>query len=410
VHLDRSESLVLVDWQAKTTPDHTLAGAEIHNNGAFLLARPDADEMINEVIIEYAYRVERWKTRKHSLAWSAWNNNTDVDSWCDWVNGPLSYLQFSLPTVNLVRSAMEGGSWFVPNGISYDTHPATAANLCGIQGWVWIVPEGQLEFALSAGAEGYRAWSQPVRETYTLTVQAVAAQALYGATVTDRKTGSMDVDSDPAWPPQKAQPQPGWSLDVIGDRYEDQDDETSRSNDLDAGYQWASWRIRGSQRATSVTVRTDLRPDILLAHTVQIDSYGLQAKGKARRLRYVLDAAPYLDLTIALSRGGGGATDTWNTPARPDTSDPGYPAPPATTTLPTHVGSISGAPAPPDPDDRIGWITNVGPSNAAPGAEVYSAVFRAQWPEVEDAAAEERLEDVPSTWELAVTQDLLTIA
>lgn len=409
VHLYRGGTLALVDWLAKGTSDVVLQGDDIHNQGAFRLSRADADETINRVVIEYGYRVERWKTRTHTLAWDAWNNNTPIDSWCDWVIGALTAYQFNLPTVNLVRSTMEGASWFVANGISYTTHPASGSNLCGTQGWVWINSDGTLETALTAAAEGYRAWGQPITEIYTLTVDAANSQSHYGATVTDRKTGSLDVESDSTWPPQNAQPQPGWSVDAIGDSYEDQQDENARTNDLQAGYQWAGWRIRGAHRATSLLVRMDIDPNMSLSITASVTSYGLHAKGKIRRLLFVLDAAPYLDITLAISRGSGGTTDAWAVPSRPDTTDPGYPAPPATTTLQTHVGWFTGAPPIPVPDDRLGWVTNVGEPHSDPGADRYDLEFRAEWPAVEDEAAQERTESALSSWELWVPQDTLDI-
>jgi hypothetical protein len=72
------------------------------------------------------------------------------------------------------------------------------------------------------------------------------------------------------------------------------------------------------------------------------------------------------------------------------------------------VGWFSGSPPIPDPDERLGWITNVGPFNGGAG-DYYSKEFRAQWPEVEDEAAEEREESPSSQWSVAVPHDLLTM-
>lgn len=411
VHLDRAGALVQIPWAAKDTPDHALNGDDIHNAGAFSLIRPDADQLTNRIDLEYDYRVQRWKVRQHALSWSAWRNNVSMPDWCTWAVGPATGKHFWMPTVSLVRNTMSGGSWSTPGGVAYSTHPQSGANYCGAT-WVWIRWENSEEYALTASSTGYRALTQSVWEQYRLTVTASAAQALYGATVTQRRSGSTDAPAGDEWPPAQAQSKPGWAVDAIGDSYEDQADETTRANDLQAGYQWAARTIRGANRQTNLIVRTDLRPDISLADTVSVDAYGLVATGsKVSRLRYVLSAAPYLELTLAVSRGGGGTTTPWSVPSRPDTTDPGYPAPPSNQSYNTYVGGWDGAEAAPVPDTRLGWVVNL-KSNVTDydsNAEQYTDAFRIQWPEIEDEAAQELEKTVPSTWDLAVDQDGLTI-
>jgi len=405
VHIDRTGSLVLVDWAAKVGADHLLDGDDVHNAGAFRFDRPDADELINQVIVQYQYRVQRFKVRAHSISWSAWSNNTDIDSWCDWAIGPLTQYQFFLPNREVVEGPLTGGTWHVPGPISFTGHPESGSNYCGVNGWVWVNEDSQS--VTYAGSTGYRAFTQSIWETYTLTFSATNAQTLYGETVTENRSAARDVDSDPSWPPDKAVPQDGWSTDAIGDAFEDQDDETARANDLNTIYYYARARIRGAQRAHLLTVRTDLRPDISLADTVQVNVYGLDATGKVRRLRYVLAAAPFCDVTIAISRGNGGTTDEWAVPNRPDTA-PTHDAPASSQSLITYVGNWSGADAAPDPDTRLGWITNVF-ATAADGTNEYIKAFRVEWPEVETEAVDEVEASATGSWEVAVNHDSLSV-
>lgn len=406
VHIDRSGALEIIDWAAKGTPDHAITAAEVHNNGAFSIERADADQLINQVLIEYQYRLNRHKVRSHRVSWSAWNNNAGIDSWCEWVIG--SAYQFALPFVSLAESVLLDSSWHAPGGLEFSTHPETGANLCATPGWVWINPDPESgDFAVTfAAATGYRAFGQTITETYVLTVNAAAAQGHYGTVVLDRRTGAKQVDDDPNWPPQVAQPQPGWSVDAIGDSYDDQGDEPIRTDDLQAGYQWAGWRIRGALRATSLRFRTDLRPDITLADTLSVTCFGATlAAGKVRSLRHVLDAAPYTEVSVAVSRGNGGNTDAWSVPARPDTS-PGYAAPPSVTFLNTYVGGFPGVPAQ-DPD-WMGWTTNANGLEYGPD-EYYDSVFRVEWPEIEQAAVDEFEASQPTTQEIAVPMDSLVL-
>lgn len=414
VYIDRSGTLTLVDWAAKGAADEQLDESLVHNHGAFDLARPDADDVINEVIVTYEYRVSRQKVRKHVLTWNAWRNNVSINNWCEYAVGPQTAYHFPLPKLSLVENTMLGGSWDVPAGVRYGVQPASDSNLCGGLLPAWINPEveGAEVLVTSAGVDGYSAFHQPLRETYTLTISALASQSYYGATVTDAKSGSSDVKRDESWPPQESQPQPTWNIDSIGDSYQDQEDETRRANDLTCGYQWARWRIFGSNRGISLTVNTDLSPHLTQGLTVSISAYGLQAKGKVRRLLHVLDAGdgnPHTQVTIALSRGAGGSDDPFSVPARPDTSDVGYPASADAQSYNTYVGGWLGAAPAPVPDTRLGWITQCDGTKQDPAAEQYGSVFNVEWPEIEDEAAGERLEPVPSIFEISVPQDDLVM-
>jgi hypothetical protein len=406
VHLDRTGSLTLVDWAAAGSPDHTLDGDDVHNNGAFAFDRPDADELINQVIVTYEYRVQRFKVRDHSISWSAWNNNTTISSWCEWAIGELTRYQFYLPNREIVEGPLTGGTWHVPGPISFNGHPPSGSNYCGVTGWVWVNNDfNQVTYAQSTG---YRAFTQSIWETYTITVSADNAQTLYGETVTETRGASRDVDSDPSWPPETALPQTGWSTDAIGDSYEDQDDESARANDLDTIYYYARARIRGAQRGHLLTVQTDLRPGITLDDTVRVNTYGIDATGKVARLRYVLNAAPHTAVTLAISRGNGGSTDEWLAPSRPNSS-PGYTPPASSQSLTTYVGNWSGATEAPDPETRLGWITNVF-GTAADGTNEYTSAFRVEWPEVEEEAVEELTPTDATEWEVSVAHDDLTVA
>lgn len=407
VHLDRANTLALVDWAAKGTADHVLSQAQIHNNGAFELDRIDADLLINRVSMEYQYRVQRFKVRTHRVTWSGFRNSVGITNWCQWFGGPTSEYNFGLPTKTMVESTIGGGSWNAPGPFSMSTHPDSIVNPCGSTSfWVNNTQDGDYP-VWSVGADGYRAFISSIWETYQLTFDAVAAQTLYGGPITETKQGSNDIEADSEFPPQDALPQAGWVDDAIGDSYQDQEDDSARVNDLNTARQWSSARIRGSQRGNSLLVRTDARADITLADTIEAQAFGLTAKGKLRRLKYTLDAAPRMELYIAISRGNGGTDTPWVVPARPDTQ-PTYPAPEATSDYLTYLGGFPTADPPPVPDERLGWINNIG-GVAYTGDNLYDVAFRIEWPEVEQEAVDEVEATSTSTWEVSVPQDLLVI-
>ena len=409
VHLDRAGTLVLFDWAAKGTADHALTAAEIHNAGQLNLDRIQAEELVNRVVVDYQYRVQRKKVRTHRISWRAWNNNTPIDSWCDFMIGPLSGYKFELPRKTGIESLLTDGSWNVPGPIAWSTHPQSASNLCGFT-WIWTNTQSLGDYEVTTfGADGYRGFTQSIWEHYIITIDGVAAQGQYGTTVTETKAAVRDVPQSADWPPEKAQPQTTWTVDAIGDSIEDDEDEAARINDLNACYQWGARRAREGNRGHTLTVITDLRPDIGLDSTVSVDVHGMQAKGKVRSITYVLATAPgpRTEIGLAISRGGGGTTDPWAPPARPDSS-PGYAPPPAITNLITYVGSYDQAPAPPVPDTRKGWITNV-IAGRRTGNNPYETAFRLEWPEIEEEAVQELTPPQQVTFQIAIDQDTLDI-
>jgi hypothetical protein len=95
-----------------------------------------------------------------------------------------------------------------------------------------------------------------------------------------------------------------------------------------------------------------------------------------------------------------------------DPVDP-YPMPDPSQDLPTHVGLLIASEPEPDPDERVGWITNCmydgGQDIYDPNGEKYSVHFAVEWPEVEEWASAGVELDAASTWEIAVAEDSLSI-
>jgi hypothetical protein len=276
----------------------------------------------------------------------------------------------------------------------------------------------------AASAVGYIALTGQVTERYALTIRAEAHIAATGETVTLNRSGSLSVPGS-EWPTDapSAATYAGWATDTAGDHYADDADETARTAMLNCAYAWGAARIREGHRANSLTCQTRLRIDLDLSSTVQVSAYGV-ASGplKVRRIRHTM-MPPRTELTLAVSRGKGGTSDAWAAPARPDSSDPvtyweahptdpvdPYPMPDASTNLPTHVGKVIGADPEPDPDERIGLITNSqGGNNYHASGEAYSFHFAVEWPEVEEWASAGVEIDAASTWEIAVAEDSLSI-
>lgn len=401
VHIDRAGARQIVDWEAAATPDHTLTAAEVDNDGDVEWVEADADTKTNRVIMDVGYSVQRQKIRAHSISWRALAEGQTQD-FCSWIQGTTTGGYWSPPVLTQVQDPLSPKSWSVPDGVDSEQVPLDEPDLCfnGMPPLEWYF-ERDSNPLMYAAATGYQAFSSEIQETYTMTVDAGAAQTLYGSTVTQRRSAALTLPQNDNWPPQHAS---GTSLsspstDTVGDDYVDDDDEPRRVAMLDCAYAWGKTRLLEGQRRDGRRVRTILRPDITVAQTVRINAFGLDTTGKVRRLRHTL--APYrTEVEIAISRGGG-VDDAYSAPARPNTSDPityweaenggayTYPVPSASTTVPTYVGSRSDSP---NFDtyaaDEPGYFTNSANYLGWDGnpAQIYDMVFRVRWPEREEEA------------------------
>jgi hypothetical protein len=413
----------------------------VDSAGSFSYDRADAETLTNQVVLELDYQVQRKKVRSHTLSW-----NGPHDNLCDWWYPADPPYQWRMPWTTDVDVMGSASAWNIPAGVQTDgpvpdgagsvvdgddqeenasyTFPwgGTTGNCAGGGEAVIIWRSvGNSWPVYAASATGYVAMAGQVTERYKITVSADAHIAAFGETVTVNRTGSHEVEAT-EWPPDApdGKTATGWASDTAGDYYEDDEDETERALMLDCGYYWAAARIREGQRANTLTVQTKLRTDLTLASSVSCSAYGVVSGPlKVRTIKYSM-SPPRAELQLAVSRGQGGTTDTWETPARPDTSDPvayweaeeeeDYPLSETTAILPTYVGLLTDSDPAPDPDERTGLITNATKGeDYDSGGEEYEFHFAAEWPEVESQASAGVEVDVESTWEVAVISDSLTI-
>jgi hypothetical protein len=436
-------NLASADWAAKGTADVALSAADVDSQGSFSYDRADAETLTNQVILELDYQTQRKKVRSHTVSWTGPHTNI-----CDWLKAESPTYQWRMPWTTDVDVIGSASAWNIPRGVQTDgpvpdgagsvaddetddqeenasyTYPwGGSTGNCPGGGEAVIIwrSVGNSWPVWAASAVGYVAMTGQVIDRYQITVEAAAHIAAFGETVTVNRTGSHEVEAT-EWPPDApdGSTATGWAQDTAGDYYEDDEDETERALMLDCAYAWACNQIRGGQRANNLVCRAKLRTDITLASSVSVSAYGVVSGPlKVRTIKYTMDP-PRTELTLAVSRGQGGTTDTWATPARPDSTDPvtyweaeeetDYPLSETTTILPTYVGLLVDSDPAPDPDERLGLVTN-----ATKGAdykydgEEYEFHFAVEWPEVESQASAGVELDAISSWEIAVANDSLTI-
>ncbi len=400
-HIDRTGALKLTAWEAALTPDFQLGPADVDDESEIALIEQDADVKTNRVICELEYSVMRWKIRSHTMLWD-FIQEPETNDFCQWIQGT-NGAYWPPPVLSQVVTVFDPDSWSVRR-LNADQIPLDEPDLCFVGnaplGWQFERDSNPL---MRCSAVGYKPKDQEIREKYTITINATASQTTQGEIVTERRSAQMKIDPPAGWPPEHVEPPalPNASTDTLGDLYEDKIDDARRTSMFDTMYAWARARCLEGQRGDSRRVRTILRPDITLDHTVEITALGLTTKGKVRRLIHTL--APLRTVIDAARSIPGGADDPYSAPARPDTSDPitywetlkrqtdpgyNYPTPAAITNIPTYVGA---RPTSPNEDtftpDQMGYWTNAVnyPGFGGEPEKIYDdLVFRAVWPGVEE--------------------------
>lgn len=418
VHNDRLGALQTPAYASKGTPDRTLTAAQILNDGEYSLDIFARRDLVTRQLITYTYRVDRWKQRTHAFSWVGMNASIlGGGGWCEWYR---SEKQFPVPTRDQVTSAANGTGWQISAVIDFETHPDTfgpSDGVCGGgSGWI-VTEEAQQAQVISANWDGLRTFAQTITEEYSITLDVPPAQTAFGV-ATHEDSAAFEVESDDAGledgePPDTS----GWPTDAIGDKYEDQGDETTRDNDIQTLMAMGVVRAWQSLRGNSVTVSTPIMPTLELSETIEIDTPDINARGKVRRIEHrISQQGAVTTLALAISRGGAGAGDTLTTPARPDTQ-PTHGAPTSGTTIQTRVG---GHHTVPDYDaawaQQSNYVTNiygyicVAPDCPTPEQIYPSPAFRVLGPDIETEAREEVQASSVIAYDISVPQDLLTLS
>lgn len=415
-HLTVAGTLEVTDWTAKATADHILTGADIHNIDANAYEERAGDDQVNSIVIEYGYGYEQWKSREHTYSYDlSYNNPTNQLDWCDWYTA-LGQDAFDLPMVDTVRSAIAGTGWAVSYE-EYKGHPE-AAN-CGGSTWDLgaekSIEEGRVT---NATARLFKNFTQPIGEDYTITVQSSASIARYG-TVTRTRSYGRDIPADGDTFNDDSGFQSGWSVDNIGDSYENQDDEVTRLADIQCAIQAAAV-TEWERHRNWLTVAVDISHEITLADTVELAgvvlrSGTLEAKGKVANVKYLLDKdKPRLELKLAITRGGGGTGDTLTPPASPPI-DQVHTAPPSSSQLLNHVGYRIDSPDYGTVGETwTGWIINSKgvfiPPNVPTEEQTYPVnEFRVGTVGIEDEAVNELAVTATATYNVAIPDDPFAI-
>ncbi len=396
-HLNAAGGLVVSSW---TSPGggSSAFGANGHIHGTVRPQFARGRDLTNKITLTAQVRYTRRHHREHGFSWG-WGHG----SFCDWYAN-----SHTLPTREMAQSAAEGAAWAIQGPISFTALPDTGLYSCG--GWA-ISDEAQQAFATSADWDAVRRWTQTVTETYNITISAAPSIARYGEIAQEDSGSYQDDYEDSAWDQDRNAETPSggaWSANAIGDYYSDEIDRTAADDAIEVLVLIGKTRILETHRRNYATFDVPCNPSLDLAGTASVSNSAISANGKISQIVHSIDPISGRAITsikIACFRGGGGSDDAIAAPTPPDTQ-PGYGAPASSTTLPTRIGGVAGAPAY-DTD----WTGYTGNANLLTGgAEVYPQRFRVVSPDVEDGARDEVESSTSETFAVGVPDDTFSVS
>lgn len=450
VFLNASNTLEVVPWAAKATPDKTYTAANILNDGAYSLELMSGREVLTKAKLQFKLRLSRWNLREHSFGWNFYDNATGASAasdFCDWLRNHA----YGAPNKEMIVSAATGTGWDIKhsNGVLGSGGDGTGIGTKGMprSGWVcntgsgaigWInTDEAGVLYCTSASWTGVKHWAQTVTETYDIEVECPAAIATYGTLLYEDSVARKDESDDGSFENGDGSEAYAWPTNSIGDFSQDNYVEADRVGDLTALLGTAKTKIWESLRKNYVTIEVPIDPALSLRQTALIQTPDIEAQGKIVRINHRVAVTSHTSqVTIAVCRGGGGTAPGIAIPGRPD-SQPAYPAPASSSGFGTFVGGCSDA-ADYDSDAMMGFTTNEGqtvtqlqvdpanpdgppieitlirPTCSSPltppsAAQMYPVQIRFKGPDIEDEARDEREATQADVFSIAVPEDTLIL-
>lgn len=400
----------------------------------------DRQSITNVMNIALDYRFERKRHREVTFSWQPYSvvGSGGVASLCMYLNDPYPLCQRSM-----VESAANGNGWVLQGEIRYiPVWPAGSYNCGGGDLKVWgfeEVPWGQYivtrkqnftQWCIGAWWKSAKRWLQTVTETYSLQVRCSDSVDEIGELVDSIDYGVESQADNSGWESSLDDTgYPAGSLVInFGDYYLDSTEDDSAGRDVlddvqDMVLAIASANLVRAHRNTGVTFRAPFQPMVRLDQTIKLDSAGLVAQGKVRRIADTFglesgEASTEIELAISRHNGTGLYTPSALTP-------PAQPAPPTETPPSTRVhldlylGGRLASPSLPedangyladyqyDPDTVLvpNWYYN--PDN--PNVKTYGQQFIAIAPDIDEAYTDPAEVTATQVYEVVVPEDLLEL-
>lgn len=358
---------------------------------------------VNRVALAIDYRYSRLRQRGYGYGWQ----HPDIVGWsedqgfCLWRHNTTE-----LPTIDMVRDALNSAGLHLMQGGSFLTVPLSGVYCDPPQGWTNEFDNLLLAFGVAGGVR----WVQPITEKYVLTVEAPASVAQAGEVLRrDSAAVESELDRAKSWESDEFNSvAPDAQLDELGDMVVNLREPARQELAVRCQLATSAATILSAHRATRVSFQIPASKalGIDLIHTVRLEDR-CTAEGKVWSVldEFDLEGQTALTtLTLAISNGGGDVSDPLDPPEIP-ASNPGgiVPGPPFLSTQLRGRGTMS------YDDAREGFAGNYDELDIGTPLEPFPRRLQLTAPEIPAEHRDEFVAERSATYRVAIPNDPLEV-
>lgn len=421
----------LVPFEAKATPDITYSEADIFD-GSAVPTFVSRDQLVNKWTLEFDYRYPRLRQRERSYTWDMLQKNLvdgvseGFNNWAEYLRNPVVLLPR-----DAVESAIESNRWILKDSITFTDLPPAGY----YDGWGWTpkqyttttdesgrqirkIKDVSAVYTTSADFTIALRFAQTITEKYSIVMNAQQSVDQYGA-IEDSTSRGLSVEYDISdWEEFTDYSAPTGSLSQNGDYVTDQNDDSLEGgrvqfdNAVNTAQAIIKREIIDSHRQNYCEAGVCLDPRVDLTKTVYVNTGLVQAKGKVYEFEHnmVIDGGEPEATTVfklAISKSTGSTTDDGiAVPAYPSITDATFT--PVPKRLANHFGNHYASPA--YKDEWNGYITNYQFQDyISSSLNTYPVKYTVDSEKIGDEDRKEREVEAPSTVEIEIPNELLTI-
>ncbi|MDU4253926.1 hypothetical protein [Pseudomonas sp.] len=389
-------ALRVTSWFATAPSWVFAAGSAIYQSVSVELAQ--AQRATNRVELEVGYRYSRLWQRNDSYSWShpGMGGSGGLQGFCNW--RPQSS---DLPDAAMCEQACTGAGMKLLGQVGGTPLPPSNPDPCG-NGQPWINRNSGL--MLTANWTGGRRWVQPITEKYKFIIATVDGMQAGDDQVVSRQSSSFEIEDarSDSWESDDFKGgQPGVT---------DLRDDSRRAAALLCNLNQAVTTVIGAHRGTTVSQQLPtpmaVGPD--LVHTVEFADQ-IRARGKVRRIvdEYDFDAGSAVTtISIALMRGGNGASDPLTLPPPPQV-EAGQAS--FAHGLLTQLGMRNESPTYDDEKDGFAGNWDDRDDDINPNLEEFPRRMTITAPEIAAEYRDEKSVEVEVTYQVGIPDDLLEL-
>lgn len=334
---DGNNNWHLTSWTPKATADFVYGSSDVYYSEPKVIIE-SGKKVVNKININFEYNYQRLHQRQltYQFVYGGKIKSTNIDQ------SPMSFCPrfehvLSFPTRNMIQSAAEAAGWVVSSMEFQDLWRSGFYN-CGIVTYGWSTststyessPTGQTDkdgnavyepiltrvedfgsgLCRNASWRATKRFSQNIKEKYSLTVQSVQSQLIYGI-VEEDLSYSLQADFDSSqWEDEatyRSQPA-GTKIGSGTNYYINKDINQDEFNQAaQAALSKARTRLYEQHRDSRIVFDRFITPSIGLQHTVQLTGKWVQGKGKVRHISHTFDpegnAKTHIELAIFRATG-----------------------------------------------------------------------------------------------------------